>query len=120
VSKKENKSFVCSECGFKSVKWLGRCPECGMWDTFILEKEEEKRPDAIKPLSVDEIKLDNFFRIKFFDNSLNRIFGGGLVKGSLVLLAGNPGAGKSTLVKIISGAYQNDAGEIYWMMLRLS
>ncbi|HAF08345.1 TPA: DNA repair protein RadA [candidate division WOR-3] len=114
VSKKEKKSFVCSECGFKSVKWLGRCPECGMWDTFILEKEEEKRPDAVKPISVEEIKLNNFSRIKFFDNSLNRIFGGGLVKGSLVLLAGNPGAGKSTLSLKIIEKLPDDVNVLYF------
>ncbi|KUK50346.1 MAG: DNA repair protein radA [candidate division TA06 bacterium 32_111] len=114
MSKKEKKSFVCSECGFKSVKWLGRCPECGMWDTFILEKEEEKRPDAVKPISVEEIKLNNFSRIKFFDNSLNRIFGGGLVKGSLVLLAGNPGAGKSTLSLKIIEKLPDDVNVLYF------
>lgn len=102
MSKKENKIFVCSECGFKSVKWLGRCPECGTWDSFIVEKEKVKKERNVNPVSVDEIKLENFSRIEFLDNSLNRVFGGGIVKGSIVLLAGNPGAGKSTLsLKII-------------------
>ncbi len=99
MSKSKNKGFVCSQCGFKSVKWLGRCPECGQWDVFVpdYEEEEQVRKNSIKPLSLDQIKVDEFFRIKFLDKNLNRIFGGGLVKGSVVLLAGNPGAGKSTL-----------------------
>ncbi|MEO0281353.1 MAG: DNA repair protein RadA [candidate division WOR-3 bacterium] len=114
MSKKGSKSFVCSECGFKSVKWLGRCPECGMWDTFIVEKDDVKRERDIKPLSIDEIKLENFSRIKFLDNSLNRVFGGGLVKGSIVLLAGNPGAGKSTLSLKIIEKLPDDINVLYF------
>lgn len=109
MSKKANKSsFYCKECGFESIKWLGQCPSCGSWNTFI---EAEKISNTIgnslgidskasiiepKPLSgIQDVKEEKIStNISEFDNLL----GGGIVKGSLTLLGGAPGIGKSTLL----------------------
>lgn len=109
MSKKANKSsFYCKECGFESIKWLGQCPSCGSWNTFI---EAEKISNTIgnslgidskasiiepKPLSgIKDVKEERILtNISEFDNLL----GGGIVKGSLTLLGGAPGIGKSTLL----------------------
>lgn len=109
MSKKANKSsFYCKECGFESIKWLGQCPSCGSWNTFI---ESEKISNTIgnslgidskasiiepKPLSgIQDVKEERIStNISEFDNLL----GGGIVKGSLTLLGGAPGIGKSTLL----------------------
>lgn len=109
MSKKANKSsFYCKECGFESIKWLGQCPSCGSWNTFI---EAEKISNTIgnslgidskasiiepKPLSgIQDVKEERILtNISEFDNLL----GGGIVKGSLTLLGGAPGIGKSTLL----------------------
>ena len=109
MSKKANKSsFCCKECGFESIKWLGQCPSCGSWNTFI---ESEKISNTIgnslgidskasiiepKPLSgIEDVKEERILtNISEFDNLL----GGGIVKGSLTLLGGAPGIGKSTLL----------------------
>lgn len=109
MSKKANKSsFYCKECGFESIKWLGQCPSCGSWNTFI---ESERISNTIgnslgidskasiiepKPLSgIQDVKEERIStNISEFDNLL----GGGIVKGSLTLLGGAPGIGKSTLL----------------------
>ncbi len=91
--------FICSNCGYKTLKWLGKCPECGAWESFReeLPRKEEKRPPplltSIKDLST--IKEERFpTGIREFD----RVLGGGLVKGEVVLIGGEPGIGKSTLL----------------------
>ena len=99
--------FVCQQCGFETTKWLGKCPDCGQWNSLV----EELAPtaDIIKPktnvvkrtLDVTSIKDMDFSDDVRFDtgeNELNRVLGGGIVKGSLVLVGGAPGIGKSTLL----------------------
>lgn len=105
---KEKVVYVCSECGQESLRWIGKCPSCGAWNTFkeeIIRKEPvSKRPLSrmepvkSKPLVLDDIKGGDEPRIDMNDEELNRVLGGGLVPGSLVLLGGEPGIGKSTLV----------------------
>jgi len=101
--------YFCSNCGNESPKWMGRCPACGEWGTFVeelvgkndLAKEEDMRAfSGIKsqPLPLGEIKADEEPRINLIDNELNRVLGGGLVPASVVLIGGEPGIGKSTLV----------------------
>ena len=102
---KTKTKFVCSECGNESPKWLGKCPECSQWNTFIEELEQKSIGVKLvdegimqKPLALDEIKITNENRLSTGLDELNRVLGGGLVSGSLILVGGDPGIGKSTLL----------------------
>ena len=103
--------FVCSNCGADSPKWVGKCPNCGEWNTYVEEivaKESSARNRTVaslrqdkeksRPVLLKEITSEEETRIDLHDAELNRVLGGGLVKGSLVLIGGEPGIGKSTLV----------------------
>lgn len=106
---KDKKIYVCEYCGEESSSWLGRCPSCGKWDTLkemkIASSTTASRvrvmgssADGSAPAPLSAISVDREVRIDLVDGELNRVLGGGLVKGSLVLLGGEPGIGKSTLV----------------------
>ena len=105
---KEKTVYVCSNCGNESPKWIGKCPACGQWNTYVEEivrKEPASKSPAAglarsksKPVTLHDINADDEPRIDLHDDELNRVLGGGLVRGSLVLLGGEPGIGKSTLV----------------------
>lgn len=105
--------YVCDYCGQESVKWVGKCPSCGRWNTMKEIQVKAEKPSAItraalkatgqpsrqaRPLPVKEIEAATEPRMDMHDAELNRVLGGGLVHGSLVLLGGEPGIGKSTLV----------------------
>lgn len=111
---KDKIAYVCSNCGQESQKWIGKCPNCGQWNTFkeirisndkgtIAAKSAAQtvlsglKHDKIKPLKLSDISTKEDPRIDMNDNELNRVLGGGLVPGSIVLLGGEPGIGKSTL-----------------------
>jgi DNA repair protein RadA/Sms len=96
--------YVCQQCGFESPKWLGKCPDCGEWNTM---SEEEKVVKSQKgfgltsgstPRSINNIKSGELARYDTKISELNRVLGGGLVRGSLTLISGDPGIGKSTLL----------------------
>lgn len=93
--------FECEACGAKSPKWLGRCPSCNAWDSFV-EVKEEKDTSFIsireKSQRLSEIEEKNFKRISTGISEFDRILGGGIVEGSTILLGGDPGVGKSTLL----------------------
>jgi DNA repair protein RadA/Sms len=98
--------YACTECGAQQPRWLGRCPECGGWSTLVEERaapDAEPReliprePHAAKPRRLAEIDADAVPRLETGIAELDRVLGGGLVPGSVVLLAGEPGVGKSTL-----------------------
>lgn len=105
---KDKTVYVCSQCGAESPKWIGKCPACGAWNTYveqIIRKQPPTRQyaDGIereknKPQTLDKIVGGDETRISMHDDELNRVLGGGLVPGSLVLLGGEPGIGKSTLI----------------------
>ncbi|GAB2791096.1 DNA repair protein RadA [Rhabdobacter roseus] len=105
---KAKTAYFCQECGHNSPKWLGKCPSCGEWNTFveeIVEKEDKKNPVvwksvslASRPKAIAEIQYEEEPRIRTVDQELNRVLGGGIVQGSLVLIGGEPGIGKSTLM----------------------
>lgn len=105
---KAKTAFFCQNCGHNSPKWLGKCPSCGEWNTFVeevLEKEEKGSPAvwksvslASRPKAISEIKYEQEPRTLTTDGELNRVLGGGIVPGSLVLIGGEPGIGKSTLM----------------------
>lgn len=98
--------FFCSSCGHESSKWLGRCPGCGEWNTFVEEKvaaaPKGKRQRGLvtpsRPIRLSEIESLDEPRIPLPSKELNRVLGGGLVAGSLTLIGGEPGIGKSTLL----------------------
>ncbi|MDR0370610.1 MAG: AAA family ATPase, partial [Prevotellaceae bacterium] len=101
--------YVCQQCGADSPKWIGKCPSCGEWNTYVEEiiaKESKGRfrlPGTVelpkqKPIRISEVEVSDEIRIDTRNNELNRVLGGGLVPGSLVLTGGEPGIGKSTLV----------------------
>ena len=98
--------FVCQNCGYSSAKWLGRCPECGSWDSLTEEIETPAKPqqsflmpqEAPKPKTLDKVMLTEVERLQTGINEFDRVLGGGLVPGSLVLLGGDPGIGKSTML----------------------
>jgi DNA repair protein RadA/Sms len=101
--------YFCSNCGYESPKWMGKCPACGEWSSFSEElvrkdaasKQEDTRSFSqmkSEPMRLGEIKADELPRIDMNDGELNRVLGGGLVPASVVLIGGEPGIGKSTLV----------------------
>ena len=111
---KDKTAYVCDNCGHESVKWIGKCPNCGQWNTF---KEIRVAPAVSsgarrqvaggvgnassarnKPMPISKVQAKDEPRIDLHDDELNRVLGGGLVRGSIVLLGGEPGIGKSTLV----------------------
>lgn len=108
---KSKTTYFCQNCGYESAKWLGKCPSCSQWNTFVeelVEKAGNKVPDwrsgnslarkANKAAVIHEIIYQDEQRIKTPDKELNRVLGGGIVAGSLVLIGGEPGIGKSTLM----------------------
>lgn len=101
---KDKTAFVCENCGYDSQKWLGKCPSCGQWNTFKEIKVGSAKSSAsyhllntTSPLKLQDIANKDDERIYMHDAELNRVLGGGLVSGSIVLLGGEPGIGKSTL-----------------------
>ncbi len=101
--------YVCSVCGADSPKWLGKCPACGEWNTYVEEiintKPSNSKIDLlgdntkkIKPTLINEIKSGDEVRMDMGDSEFNRVLGGGIVAGSMVLIGGEPGIGKSTLI----------------------
>ncbi|MCM1291671.1 MAG: DNA repair protein RadA [Prevotella sp.] len=102
---KNKTAYVCTNCGYDSAKWLGKCPSCGEWNTFAEERVSAKQKGRSlvtqsnsKPQRLSEIKPLEEPRIHMPSEELNRVLGGGLVAGSLTLLGGEPGIGKSTLL----------------------
>ncbi|MBS1128053.1 MAG: radA [Nitrospirae bacterium] len=97
--------YVCQSCGSQSPRWMGKCPDCGQWNTLVEERVEKpkdigsvKRGHGTEPLSLDEIKTGDEDRFVTRIGELDRVLGGGIVAGSVVLIGGDPGIGKSTLV----------------------
>ena len=110
MAKAKTTTFFCSECGYESAKWMGQCPACKAWNTMVEEpvapktpgrgiSQESRRAAAErKPVTLDEITLDEEDRIGTGFEELDRVLGSGIVKGSMVLVGGDPGIGKSTIL----------------------
>src|SRR5258705_1304588 len=105
--------FFCQNCGAQSPKWIGKCPSCGEWNTYVEEViVKEKKPVAwrkhdrtkreSKPQKISDIEPSQQPRLVTPDEELNRVLGGGIVPGSIILLGGEPGFGKSTLLLQLS------------------
>ena len=102
---KKTTAFFCNECGFESSKWMGQCPGCHSWNTFVEAPVQKKASGSTKvvnmdnrPVMLDEISADLDARASTGIDELDRVLGGGIVTGSLVLVGGDPGIGKSTLL----------------------
>ena len=100
--------FVCQSCGYQTAKWMGRCPECGQWNSFVEERPEprvkrERSSAMAQPRRIESISLDPEHRFKTGIGEFDRTLGGGVVPGSLVLIGGDPGIGKSTLLLQVVG-----------------
>src|SRR5690242_12305440 len=112
-------AFFCQNCGYESVKWLGQCPSCNQWNSFVeelIQKEDSKSNGwknydtdkrINKTITLNEIRTSEENRLVTSDIELNRVLGGGIVPGSIVLIAGEPGIGKSTLFLQVSLQLQN-------------
>lgn len=102
---KQKTKFVCQQCGFEALRWLGRCPDCNSWNSMVEEVEQEKNAgkknrlsSLTKPSYLTQVEALKVERLDLGMAEFNRVLGGGLMPGSLVLLAGDPGIGKSTLL----------------------
>ena len=104
-------AFICSDCGHQSIKWEGKCPTCQNWNTFqeeVIEKQtlsDSKsqawagaNPTKKRAIPLQDIKIGKTYRYILHDKELNRVLGGGIVPGAMILVAGQPGIGKSTLL----------------------
>lgn len=104
---KIKKKFVCQNCGYSTPKWMGRCTECGEWNSFVEEldmpteqgkKNTLERAVYTKPKRIEEIIPQKEDRFKTKNKELDRVLGGGIVPGGVILLGGDPGIGKSTIL----------------------
>jgi DNA repair protein RadA/Sms len=121
---KTKTAFFCQNCGYESVKWIGQCPSCSQWNTFVeelIQKDNSKKNGwhdynsekrINRTVTLNEIKSSEEKRIATTDAELNRVLGGGIVPGSLVLIAGEPGIGKSTLF-LQNGLWLKDITVLY-------
>ncbi len=104
---KTKSHFVCQSCGQQSPRWVGRCTDCGEWNSFVEEAETRRAPGAprtlARPVSLNEISTQHDDRVPIGISEMDRVLGGGLVPGSVTLIGGDPGIGKSTLLLQIAG-----------------
>ena len=113
---KEKKRFICQQCGAIVPKWLGRCPECSSWNSIVEEAvlpeknivQEYKKPELLEKIDYSEDE-----RILTAIDELDRVLGGGIVPGSLILIGGDPGIGKSTLMLQICGNLSKKTKVLY-------
>lgn len=119
--KKAKTHFVCQACGYWSPRWMGRCPDCGQWGSFV-EELRERRPPSVsilgpqgEPKPITTIDLRPFPRFSTGLKELDRVLGGGIVPGSLILIGGDPGVGKSTLLLQASARVSAEEGMVLYV-----
>lgn len=111
--------FVCQECGYETRGWLGKCPACTKWNTFVEEVQESGNKGSAGmgkepvPVCINDIQIDNEQRYSTGIKELDRVLGGGMVEGSLILVGGDPGIGKSTLLLQICQSIKYESGLLY-------
>lgn len=118
AGKKEKTKYICSECGYNSLKWLGKCPNCDSWGTFEEEidikstfRNVESKEVSISKIT--EIEIEKEFRMVTPFEEFDRVLGGGLIKGEVVLITGSPGIGKSTFLLQLSQEYAKIGNVFY-------
>lgn len=108
MTKRTGSIYICQHCGYQNLKWMGRCPDCGTWDSMVeemlrpIDREKVSSP-MTRPQTLDAISLAPEMRLKTGIAEFDRTLGGGVVPGSLVLIGGDPGIGKSTLILQVLG-----------------
>ena len=118
--------YVCQSCGYENPKWLGKCPECMKWNTFVEEIEDKSSKSnhretfvidksSQKPVNINSITIKHEDRFSSGINELNRVLGGGIVRGSLVLVGGDPGIGKSTLLLQVSESVAQSGKKVLYI-----
>ena len=124
MAKKKATKFVCQACGYESPKWMGRCPNCGSWNQMeeetIADKNDRRSRVSMtgkvaKAEAIQDINVSKVPRIKTQLKELNRVLGGGVVPGSLVLIGGDPGIGKSTLLLQVSAQLNLAGGKVLYV-----
>ena len=120
MAKSPKTIFVCNECGYESAKWMGKCPACNSWNTFFEQKIEKITENGVKkikernePKALNSYKGQEVARITTGFGELDRVLGGGIVKGSLILLGGEPGIGKSTLILQLCNKIHGEGKVLY-------
>ena len=111
--------YICSECGYTSQKWLGKCPNCDSWGTFEEEVEIKRNfknieSEEVSITKISEIKIEKEFRMVTQYSEFDRVLGGGLIKGEVVLITGSPGIGKSTFLLQLSQEYSK-IGTVFYV-----
>lgn len=119
---KVKSKYVCQNCGYETAGYLGKCPECGSWGSFVEElstpvekKTEVEVFDTTPPMTLDEIAMNSEIRMSTNISEFDRVLGGGIVQGSLVLIAGDPGIGKSTILLQTSGELCNAGKKVLYI-----
>ncbi|ADY73976.1 DNA repair protein RadA [Desulfurobacterium thermolithotrophum DSM 11699] len=117
---KRKSIYICQKCGYKTPKWAGKCPECGSWGSLVEEIEAKNvrigwiKPSTTSPLSLEEIGEERAERILSGISEFDRVLGGGIVKGSVSLLSGEPGIGKSTFLLQLANKF-SDYGKVLYV-----
>lgn len=99
--------YICSNCGYKSLKWIGRCPNCQEWETFVKEDESVKNYEKVEIKKLKNLEYIREERLISNISEFDRVLGGGILKGSLILIGGDPGVGKSTLALQIGSKFKS-------------
>ena len=120
--------YICSECEYKTSKWMGKCPNCNAWNSFVEDVEANEAPVASpkrismipqnednRAVGFHELKVPDYMRKRTGLSELDRVLGGGLVHGSVVLLSGEPGIGKSTLIAQVAGRIAEQTGPVLYV-----
>jgi DNA repair protein RadA/Sms len=122
MAKEEKAVFRCQQCGYETSRWLGRCPDCGEWNTLMEEVFQEEKKYALHPeghsipLPINKIEAEGSkSRYKTEISEFDRVLGGGIVPGSLILVGGEPGIGKSTLLLQIANSLSSNCGVILYI-----
>jgi DNA repair protein RadA/Sms len=114
--------FICQQCGNQQTRWLGRCPDCGSWDSFVEQpvgrtqgRQGAPAAGANQPVPITEVATGGFNRLPIEGQEFTRVLGGGLVPGSLVLIGGDPGIGKSTLLIEVGARFAEAVGPVLYI-----
>lgn len=112
--------FVCQNCGYKSPKWIGKCPDCGSWNSFVEEinkfKKGDKKVKSIQePIKISQVDSKEIIRIKTTISEFDRVLGGGIVPASMILIGGEPGIGKSTLITQVANIIANQGLKVLYV-----